>query len=101
MFKIKELGIYIHIPFCKQKCYYCDFVSFVKNENKVEEYMNALKKEIKEESRIINKEEHIITTIYVGGGTPSYIESKYISQIIKEIKENYIVKKGRAGSSSA
>ena len=39
-----ELGIYIHIPFCKQKCYYCDFISFAKCEDKIEEYIKALKK---------------------------------------------------------
>ena len=43
----KELGIYIHIPFCKKKCYYCDFVSFSNLENKQTGYIEALKKEIR------------------------------------------------------
>ena len=42
----KSLGIYIHIPFCKSKCYYCDFTSFSGREDKIEQYVNALLKEI-------------------------------------------------------
>ena len=91
--EIKELGIYVHIPFCKQKCYYCDFVSYANSDKKVEEYIKALKKEIIEESKNINKEDYIINTIYIGGGTPSFINEKYISEIVYEIKENYNVEK--------
>ena len=90
---MKELGIYIHIPFCKQKCYYCDFVSYAKKEEIVEKYINALKKEIKEELKSINKEEYKVTTIYIGGGTPSYIDEKNIYEIINEIKQNYNIEK--------
>lgn len=89
MLKIKELGIYVHIPFCKQKCYYCDFVSYTKCEEKIEKYIQALKKEIKFESK--NKKEYKINTIYIGGGTPSFIDAKYIKEIISTIKENYTV----------
>ena len=45
---MKELGIYIHIPFCKQKCKYCDFVSFSSKEELVEEYINCLCEELEE-----------------------------------------------------
>lgn len=90
---IKELGIYVHIPFCKQKCYYCDFVSYAKSEGRVDEYIKALKKEIKEESNMINNEEYSINTIYIGGGTPSYIDERYITEIVNEIKDDYIVEK--------
>ena len=92
MLKIEQLGIYIHIPFCKKKCYYCDFISYTKCENRIEEYIKVLKKEIKEESDIINKKGYIIDTIYIGGGTPSYINEKYISEILDEIKSNYMIK---------
>lgn len=84
---MNKLGIYVHIPFCRQKCYYCDFVSFSKCEKKVEKYIEGLKKEIKLESE--NKKEYKINTIYIGGGTPSFIDEKYIKEIIFEIKENY------------
>ena len=45
---MKEIGIYVHIPFCKSKCSYCDFISFPKCEEKINEYINALKKEIEQ-----------------------------------------------------
>ncbi len=86
--KIKELGIYIHIPFCKQKCYYCDFISYEKKEDNIKEYIEALKEEIKQEA---NKKEYEITTIYIGGGTPSLMEASYIEEIITTIKEHYNV----------
>ena len=44
--KKKELGIYIHIPFCKKKCYYCDFISYTNKQEKVKEYVECLEKEI-------------------------------------------------------
>lgn len=81
----------MHIPFCKQKCYYCDFVSYAKCEEKVEKYIQALKKEIKQEVKKIDKEKYIIDTIYIGGGTPSLIDGKYIKEIVDTIKENYII----------
>lgn len=79
----KELGIYIHIPFCKQKCYYCDFISFANKDKKQEQYINAAKKEID----TYQLEKYNVTTIYIGGGTPSYIESKYIVELIGKLKE--------------
>ena len=81
---MKEIGIYIHLPFCIKKCEYCDFVSYCNKEKYVPQYINALKKEIKNN---INKE-YKITTIYIGGGTPSSIEENYIADIIETIKLN-------------
>jgi len=78
---MKELGIYVHIPFCKQKCLYCDFVSFANREKMQEEYIECLKKEIKNWKKTNN--EYKLKTIYIGGGTPSYIDSKYIIDILK------------------
>ena len=77
----KEIGIYIHIPFCKQKCYYCDFTSYSNKNLKIEDYVQAVKKEIKCQNIKSN-----ISTIYIGGGTPSFIDSKYIKEIIEEIR---------------
>lgn len=85
--KNKEIGIYIHIPFCKQKCYYCDFVSYCNKDYLIEDYIKAVKKEIK-----MQNIQSQITTVYIGGGTPSYINSKYIVEIMKEIKEKNISK---------
>ena len=86
---MKELGIYIHIPFCKQKCYYCDFISYANKGEKVKEYIECLQKEIELESNKYKNEEYEITTIYIGGGTPSFIDASYIERIINTIKQKY------------
>lgn len=82
----KELGIYIHIPFCKQKCYYCDFISFANKECKQEEYIEVVQKELD----TYDLENYDVTTIYIGGGTPSYIDSKYIVELILKLKDKLI-----------
>jgi len=79
----KELGIYIHIPFCKSKCYYCDFISYQNKEEKIEEYIEEVINEI-EQYDISN---YNVTTIYIGGGTPSFIDEKYIKKILETLKE--------------
>lgn len=77
---MRKTGIYIHIPFCKQKCYYCDFISFANKEQLQERYVKALKSEIE---NFTNQNEDVeISTIYIGGGTPSYIDYKYIEEIL-------------------
>ena len=88
---MKKLGIYIHIPFCKSKCYYCDFVSFSCKDNLIEKYIECLKKEIKSSIIIDNTENYTVNTIYIGGGTPSYVDSKYIVDVLNEIKQTYKV----------
>lgn len=79
----EELGIYIHIPFCKQKCYYCDFISFSGIEEKETKYIEAIQKEINR----YKFEKYCVTTIYLGGGTPSYLSLKSIQEILKNLKE--------------
>ena len=78
---MKSIGVYIHIPFCKQKCLYCDFISFPHKENIQQRYVEAVKKEIENWKKQNSNTK--IKTIYIGGGTPSYIESKYIKEILK------------------
>lgn len=88
MVEINKLdkGIYIHIPFCKQKCFYCDFVSFCDKDEYIERYWQAIKKEIEFKNKFTDSK---ISTIYFGGGTPSYIDANIIVDILKTIKENY------------
>ena len=80
--KKKELGVYIHIPFCKKKCYYCDFISFENKCDEIPQYIESLKEEI----RKFDFSSYNVTSIYIGGGTPSYIDSKYIKYILDELK---------------
>ena len=82
---MNRLGIYIHIPFCKRKCKYCDFVSFNCDDEKITRYFDALKKEINN-SAIPEKE---ISSIYIGGGTPSFVDSKYIVETINLVKNKF------------
>lgn len=84
-----RFGIYVHIPFCISKCKYCDFVSFPCME-KIDKYFDVLIKEIKSKSVYAVKG---VTTIYIGGGTPSVPDSKYIVKIIQTIKEVFKVSK--------
>ena len=84
----RKLGLYIHIPFCKTKCLYCDFCSFVsKDEAKREEYVSALLREI--EAR--GTKECLVDTIYFGGGTPSLLSVEQIDRILSRIRENFVV----------
>ena len=85
MIKNNEIGVYVHIPFCKKKCDYCDFISYCNKDNLIYDYVQAVKAEI--QSQNIKPE---ITTIYIGGGTPSYIDSKYIIEILEKIKEKNV-----------
>jgi len=92
----KNIGIYIHIPFCKQKCKYCDFKSYTGKENLIEQYIKWVKYELIEvgEGNRIDYEQGqdklaIVSTIYIGGGTPSFIDSKYIVEMIDIIKKHY------------
>ena len=84
---MKELGFYLHIPFCKSKCIYCDFNSFAQKDDFIEPYIKAVKKEIEEYAK--QNKDVLIKTIYIGGGTPSYIKEKYIKEIIETIRSNF------------
>lgn len=95
----KEIGIYVHIPFCKKKCYYCDFSSYPDKINSQARYVECVEQEILQyatESKIMSKynlePKYTIDTIYIGGGTPSIIDSNLIYQIVKCIKTNFNIK---------
>ncbi len=86
----KSLGIYIHIPFCVQKCLYCDFVSGPATKDTKINYVNCLLKEI-ELCNYGNKtgSEYIVDAIFIGGGTPSVLDADCIEDILCKIKEKY------------
>ncbi len=77
---MKEMSLYIHIPFCKQKCLYCDFPSYAGKENLIDDYINALNKEILNKCRDFK-----IISIFIGGGTPSYLDEKNLESLFKTI----------------
>lgn len=83
---MKEIGVYIHIPFCKRKCFYCDFCSYENFSDYYEKYIESLIKEI----RNVELEENIIVkTIYIGGGTPSIIDANLIESILIELRNKF------------
>ena len=82
MEKKKELSLYIHIPFCKQKCFYCDFPSYASIDYLKSDYVEALCKEIEEKAI-----KYKIKSIFIGGGTPSYLETEEISKILNSINK--------------
>ena len=85
-----NLGIYIHIPFCKSKCSYCDFLSFVpKNEDEKNKYVDYLIKEINLYSKLYGK--RCVDSIYFGGGTPSLIGTKNVNRIMEAIYNGFNV----------
>ena len=84
---MKEIGLYIHIPYCKRKCFYCDFISFSGKEGTIKRYVEAIKKDIS----ACKYTGFNIGTIYIGGGTPSFIDSQYILEIIAKVREKFIV----------
>ena len=89
---MKKLGIYIHIPFCKQKCFYCDFVSYANQDKYFQKYVQALNKEI---NNFIDNNEFEVQTIYIGGGTPSLIDAKYIEEILRIFEKRNLLKEAK------
>ena len=86
---MKGLGIYIHIPFCVQKCLYCDFLSAPAGRAEQENYVKLLLDEIEQES--VKYRVYQIDTIFFGGGTPSVLPAKRIVQILAKVKSCYMV----------
>lgn len=84
---MKRLGLYIHIPFCDRICNYCDFTAFQGANSKIKEYVEVLKKEIE----LKGNKNFLIDSIFIGGGTPSFIDGKYIFEILEKVKENFTV----------
>lgn len=83
-------GVYIHIPFCAKKCFYCDFYTSLSIKHK-EDYINALIIELKQRQNYIENKE--IETIYFGGGTPTLLKPLELQYIIDEISKIYTIKK--------
>ena len=85
------LGLYIHIPFCKSKCVYCDFYSLPRSESRMDDYTDALCAHLAETAPFAAG--HLVDTVYFGGGTPSYLGTKRLVKILKTILKKYKVDK--------
>jgi oxygen-independent coproporphyrinogen-3 oxidase len=91
----KNLGLYIHIPFCVRKCDYCDFLSAPADEGTKDNYVKALIKEIKSYNKI--SPEYLVKTIFIGGGTPSSLNGELIVEIMKAVREIFCITEGDEG----
>ncbi len=87
----KPLGLYIHIPFCRQKCGYCDFYSLSGSDERMDAYCKALIAHLTETAPQAAK--HSVDTVYFGGGTPSLLGEKRLREILKCIDKRYRVTK--------
>lgn len=74
---MKEISLYVHIPFCKQKCMYCDFPSYAGKEKYMDDYIEALNEEL-----LKKREHYLIRSIFIGGGTPSYLDEKNLESLL-------------------
>lgn len=86
MVKQQKAGIYVHIPFCRRKCNYCDFY-LITNQKLIEKYLSSLNREIEISARGLKT--IFFDTLFIGGGTPSLLKSKYIEKIISSISDSY------------
>ena len=85
------LGLYLHIPFCKSKCLYCDFYSLPRREEEMDRYTAALLQHLEEMAPRASS--HRVDTVYFGGGTPSYLGVKRLEKLLKTVKKRYPVEK--------
>ena len=79
------LGLYIHIPFCRQKCAYCDFYSLPRSEEKMDAYTAALLRHIEEVAP--RTAAHRVDTVYFGGGTPSYLGPDRLTKLLRTLRK--------------
>lgn len=80
----KKLGLYIHIPFCRSKCYYCDFYSIVYDRGLIDRYLKNMEKEILLYSQQYART-HVIDTVFIGGGTPTMLEGRQIKNLMAKV----------------
>lgn len=98
-----EFGLYIHIPFCRQKCFYCDFPSFAGREKKIDRYLQALEQEFdllrqrlyqKDNARDAERK-FAPRTIYIGGGTPTALNAHQLAKLLEIVQKDVIVAKAK------
>ena len=83
----EKLGIYVHIPFCRSKCDYCDFYSLAGREDRMDDYLKALIAHMKETGPLTRGSQ--VDTVYFGGGTPSYFGEKRLRELLRTIAKRF------------
>lgn len=80
-------GIYVHIPFCEKKCAYCDFVSYSNRRDQVDGYLGLVEQEMAAAGELCKNE--IFTSLFVGGGTPTYLDAAALSRLLAGIRRHF------------
>ncbi len=93
---MRELEIYIHIPFCVRKCAYCDFLSAPAKEEQRDHYVRTLIEEIRQgrpvsapRGSFLQDEDYMVTSVFIGGGTPSLLSGEQIAAILEELRTRF------------
>lgn len=89
---MRELELYIHIPFCMKKCHYCDFLSAPADEKSQSAYIEGLKREIAYYGKLFS--DALLTSVYIGGGTPSWLQEAYIAGVMEAVRAAFAVSEG-------
>ncbi len=85
------LGLYLHIPFCRSKCDYCDFYSLAGREDRMDEYQKALVRHVVESSAVARN--CPVDSIYIGGGTPTWYGEKRLLELLRTVKRHFCMAK--------
>jgi len=83
----KTLGLYIHIPFCRSKCDYCDFYSLAGREDRMDDYHRALLQQIGESAPLAKG--YLVNSIYIGGGTPTWYGEKRLTELLRQLDKKF------------
>lgn len=86
---MKEMELYIHVPFCIKKCAYCDFLSAPAGEEERQRYVETMIKEIQGYRK--KYQEYCVTTIFVGGGTPSVLSGEQIKEVFNALRASFVI----------
>ena len=89
----EAVGLYLHIPFCRSKCDYCDFYSLAGREDRMDRYQKALLTHLKETAGMAG--DFPVDTVYFGGGTPSYYGARRLRALLAEVKKRFRVERTR------
>ncbi len=92
-----DLGLYIHIPFCAKKCDYCDFLSAPASSEEILEYFAAMQTEIEAYKGFTG--DYTVSTIFIGGGTPSYVDAKYLEDMMEALNHSFHIDRKRLEAS--
>ena len=85
------LGLYLHIPFCRSKCDYCDFYSLAGQDDRMDDYQKALLRHITETAPRTKKQ--VVNSVYIGGGTPSYYGEKRLLELLSTVRKKFTLSK--------